>query len=57
MMSLGMAITLLVVTVLIRIFGSVTFVEPRPWILYGEMAILSAIIVYTIWLAIQIRRE
>lgn len=55
-MSLGTAISLLVITVLIRINGSVTFVEPWPWILYGEMPLLSAIIGYTIWLSTKIRR-
>jgi len=56
-MSVGMALALLIMAVIIRVTGAATFVEPRVWILYVEMAMLVAIIGYTIWLTIQISRR
>jgi hypothetical protein len=56
-MSLGMALALLAVTLIIYFSGNMAFAEPRQWVLYYEMGILVAIIGYTIWLTTKIRRE
>lgn len=49
-MSLGMALALLVATLIIYFSGSVTFAEPRPGVLYYEIGILVAVIGYTVFL-------
>jgi hypothetical protein len=57
LLLLALAISWVVHMVLIAVFGSVSFIEDNPYILWGEITVSSLIAVFAIYvLVIQIKR-